>query len=358
MSPFILAIVLLVWAALLVGAVWTSRRKRAVVLAGSAVPEAPWWDRDFPESPPLPDLKVVRRVVNNRVLLLGLDQLYREAMKPHEQGDLLACARRVAQSLRVARVAGPVEGYYTEHPDLTEYFQLVHALQDVSLQRTPEVEKLAEFQRLLAVTSSPMFGQAEREWLLPKGRDPLTAALSKLTDWNLPDLLDCAANLARQADDYSLVGLAARAKDPVALAGLRESVVLYASEVTGEYPMEWPEYVWHVDAELAAAAMRFVSEFNRVIGYGLPQPTERRAWVFWTAAQQADVVGRCVRLGRTDTEPPHYYHWAVVKGGEEQLGVQEFWADRVWTTRDYRNRGPEPVEPVARGRHGTSPWLR
>ncbi len=72
-----------------------------------------------------------RRVVDDRVFLLGLDKLYRDAMKQHERGELLGCARRVAEALHVTPADVPVEGYYAEDERLTEYFRLVRALQDV-----------------------------------------------------------------------------------------------------------------------------------------------------------------------------------------------------------------------------------
>jgi len=59
-------------------------------------------------------------VVDNRVFLLGLDKLYRDAMKRHERGELLACARRVAAPLHETPADVPVEGYYAEDEQLTE----------------------------------------------------------------------------------------------------------------------------------------------------------------------------------------------------------------------------------------------
>src|ERR671930_658665 len=53
-----------------------------------------------------------RRVIDNRVFLLGLDALYRGAMKQNEGVELLRCAREVAWSLHVAPANVPVEGYY------------------------------------------------------------------------------------------------------------------------------------------------------------------------------------------------------------------------------------------------------
>jgi hypothetical protein len=62
-------------------------------------------------------------IVDNRVFLLGLDNHYRELMKDHEREELLLCARRVAAALQVKPADVPVEGYYAEHPKLTEYFR-------------------------------------------------------------------------------------------------------------------------------------------------------------------------------------------------------------------------------------------
>ena len=319
--------------------------------------EEPWWDHDYPAPKwprGMPSLPMIQHVVDNRVFLLGLDQLYREAMKGHERGELLACARRTAQALDVGPADVPVEGYYADEPALTEYFRLVRSLQLVPLSRSAEVDSFAEFRRLLDVTSSPLFGIPQRRHLLPVGRDPLSAALRELTQWTVPALAACAARIACEQDDFSLVGLGARAKDPVVLAALRESVVLYAEEMTLGTPPA-PEYVWAVEPELAAAAKRFVDEFNRVMGYGLPQPVPQRAWVFWTAYEKTDVVGRCVHLGHTDEPSPRHYHWAIVRDAQGRLGVREFWSNRVHTTEEYRRTGVEGEKPDARA--ASDAWL-
>src|SRR4051812_37751581 len=103
-------------------------------------------------------MKAERRVVNNRVFLLGLDELYRESMKRHERDELLRCARETASVLSVAPADVPIEGYYTEDEGLTEYFRLVRALQRVPKDRESEVMNLVGFKRLLQVTESPIFG--------------------------------------------------------------------------------------------------------------------------------------------------------------------------------------------------------
>jgi len=67
----------------------------------------------------LPPGTVDEHVVDNRVFLLGLDQLYRERVKRHESTELLTCARAVAARLNVAPAAVPIEGYYTETKELS-----------------------------------------------------------------------------------------------------------------------------------------------------------------------------------------------------------------------------------------------
>jgi hypothetical protein len=207
------------------------------------------------------------------------------------------------------------------------------------LTRESEVQSLTEFQRLLAVTSSPIFGPSKREFLLPRGHDPLTEALDTTPEWAVAHLTTKAAQIARETDDYSLVGLAARVEDPVVLTALRESVVLYEEAVTlCARAVTWPKYVWRVDDELSAAAQRFVDTFNALFGRELPPPRAEYAHAFAGGFDESHIVGRCVRLGQTDEQSPRYYHWAITTGSmHRQLAVVEFWASDMWTTERYRS---------------------
>ena len=299
--------------------------------------DLPWWEGYTPE-PPWPGAHVVKYVVTDRVFLLGLDELYRTAMKEHERGELLACACRVAEALDLEPADLPVEGYYTEEADLTSYFLLMRALQAVPLKRESEIEALPQFRRLLDVTSSPIFGPPIREYLLPVGRDPLSAALKDATSksqWTVPLLTASAATKARETDDYSLVGLACHAKDAVVIAALRESVVLYAEDVTlGS--ITWPQFEWQVSPELCARAQRFVDTFNTLFGRELPPPTPPYAHAFGAGANESRILGRCVRIGQTNEPEPEYYHWAIATEPGDQLTVHDFWAPELWTTERYR----------------------
>ena len=282
---------------------------------------------------------IIEHVVDNRVFLFGLDGLYREAMRPHERGELLGCARRVAETLQVIASDVPIEGYYAEDEQLTEYFRLMRTLQEVPEDETPRVASLPEFKRLRAVASSPIYGhpQYDRK-LLPKGCDPLSQALQESSDWTVAGLTDDAAKIARETDDISLVGLAARIEDAVILAATRESTILYAFPmILGREDPNPPriEYVWKVDEDLARQGKRFVEEFNALFGKELPLPCPAEAGNYWNAYDPYGILGRCARLGSDDSCPTQHYHWAIYSDAAGKLVVQEFWSPEVWTTQRY-----------------------
>ena len=282
-----------------------------------------------------------RRVVDNRVFLLGLDKLYRDAMKQHERRELLRCARRVAEAVHATPADVPVEGYYAEDEQLTEYFRLVRALQNVDEGVTSSVTSLPEFQRLRDVMSAPLYGRPQYSGkLFPAGRDALSQALlDTFPDWTVASLTAAAYSTALETDEISLVGLAARVQDAVVLAAVRESVVLYAEMVYGAalHPLR-PEYVWKVDEELAQHARRFVDTFNALFGEELPPPDAAQAESYWRAYDDNEILGRCVLLGYDDrTSPIRHYHWAICRAAAGEFVVQEFWQPEVWTTTRYRS---------------------
>jgi len=277
-----------------------------------------------------------RRVVDDRVLLLGLDSLYRGAMMRHERGELLTCARRVAMALRAKPASCPVEGYYAEDPGLTEYFRLIRTFQTVRESRTTEVSSLREFERLRTVVSSPLFGRPAHEgFLLPQGRDAMSEALIRTRpDWSVERLTAAARTAAYDMDDISLVGLAARIQDAVVLTALRESVVLYseAIELVCAHQAQ-AHYVWNVDDDLAINAKRFVDTFNGLFGSELPTPEPERAEYYWTASMENTIYGRCVRLGHDHSG--RHYHWAIRGTDAPEFSVHEFWQPEIWTSSRY-----------------------
>jgi hypothetical protein len=246
-----------------------------------------------------PRRQTVQRVVDNRAFLLGLDELYRTGMKPHERTELLEAARAVASKLDVHPDRDPVEGYYAEDARLQEYFRLVRALQRVSESERERVATIPQFVRLLEVVSSPLYGTAAfNGGLLPQGRDPLSHALLSTTKWSVSELTERAQQFAKERDDCSLAGLACLARDAVAITTLRDSTVLYFQSITlGRPPIVI--YSWGVDPEIATRAERFVTAFNTLFGERLPSPTPDNAALFGAAYdERASFVGRCVRIGR------------------------------------------------------------
>jgi hypothetical protein len=262
-------------------------------------------------------------------------------MKQHERGELLTCARRLAVVLQVAPAAVPVEGYYTESRRLTDYFLLVRALQELDEDHTTAVASLPEFQRLQTVMSAPLFGRPQQNnKLLPVGRDPLLQALLDTSPgWNVQLLMATANTVARETDDFSLVGLAARTGDEVVLAATRESVVLYGEVGFGDsmLPPPPPNYIWRVDADLAKQATRFIDTFNELFSESLPPAAATAAENYWYACEGNEILGRCVRLGFDDTvRPIRQYHWGICCDVSGIPEVREFWHSEVWTTERYR----------------------
>jgi hypothetical protein len=281
----------------------------------------------------LKHLEMTVRVVDNRTLVLGLDYLYRESMKEVEADKFLDCARTVANQLGVRPADVPVEGYYAETRELREYFRLMRALQRQDEAAERRVRKGDEFRLLWELTTSGMYGRPVREGkLLPKGWDPLTDALKETTEWTIPRLVEAAYRIATDADDWSLVGLAARTNDAVVITATRESAVLYAAVFTLGVPREY-RYEWRVDNELAAAANRFIETANRFVT-PLPRAEPENAAVFFLAFDGCEVLGRCVRIAK-DPAGMQHYHWAIraLDGVDD---VEDFWSPEIWTTTRYR----------------------
>lgn len=364
---------------------WNRASCRATAVAAFAIPAANRSESSGKLAAVI-GMPVIRRVVDDRVFLLGLDAHYRDAMKLFESEIALRWAMAIAERLAVSPADVPVEGYYTESRKLTQYFLLMRALQGVTEEEAMPAKGMGELARILEVAGSAMYGEPRYEqgevspqrYMLPVGRDPLTRVLYKFRpgDWNVPTLVEHACLAAIEHDDISLVGLAARSRDAVVLAALRESVILYAetSVIIGSDGPKY-EYIWQVADSLAEAANRFIEIFNRLIAgpnadlrrkllpphhiggrqYDpIPAAVAENAATFYHLAKTNEILGRCARIGvRQDTD--ENYHWAI-RGSHDwttSLGmeVDEFWSKEVWTSERYRaEKRPElPAKPPGPG---------
>ncbi len=273
-------------------------------------------------------------VVDNRHFLSGLDSLYRDVMKIAEATDLLQCARTVCDELHLTiDDTIPVEGYYTENAELTEYFLRMRALQAVDRSRSAEVQTTSALERLHAVTASPCFGEVV--WgttLLPQGLDSLGRALDavQMTAWALPRLVEEAYKAAFESDNFAFATLACLAKDATMITAIRETTTLYSLVIAGGVAPTLV-YEWTVEPAVAERAALFIEAFNTLMGASLPAPIAENAEIYYAHADVHKLVGRCVRLGHTNDQPERYYHWAI----NYQLEVEDFWADEIWTTERY-----------------------
>ncbi|WP_431689272.1 hypothetical protein [Hahella sp. NBU794] len=284
------------------------------------------------------EIRTIECIVDNRTLILALDELYRRRMQSFEVNTLLPAAKAVAKVLDVEPCSGPVEGYYAETEALTEYFQFMRSLQQQGARSADKVEEMPEFRQLLKVCNAAIYGAgANHSGLLPSRHDPLYYALNSLPpdEWVLATLTELAANIAREKDDYSLVGIASLSQEPLLIAALRESCVLYGAVAAGCAPGVSPvqyQYIWKVDQEIEDACNRFINEFNALTQSDILPATADNAEYFYDAAQDADITGRCVRIGYDDSVyPTRHYHWAI----NDRRKVEEFWSDELWTTQRY-----------------------
>lgn len=279
-----------------------------------------------------------RHVVDNRLFIIGLDELYRSSMKELEATHLLECARTVARALGATAVSAPVEGYYAESIALTEYFQLMRALQLLDEDQGWRVRQLREFSLLYAIATSGCHGQPEPgTLLLPRGVDALGRALYETPPekWTVTLLVERARAIATTSGDFSLVALAARTGDSVAVAATRESVVLY--EHMALLDINRDEYDWQVDAELAAVANQFIEAFNQFGGRPLPYADAASGEAYHEAAKDATLAGRCVALAENPATGS-FYHWAIAGESLENFHVEEFWDAQLWTTSRYKSQ--------------------
>jgi len=284
-------------------------------------------------------------VVDNRVLLFGIDAIYRDYMKEFESAFLLPQVEVVAEKLGVSEANVPIEGYYGEHKTLTHYFKLMRALQRVDESSKVLVENLPEYKNILKVSASLIFGKPQNKGkLLTQGRDPLSQALNdtKENDWKANKIINRAYEVVVNSDDISLVGLAVRLKDPIAITALRESVILHTEGIeTGLYQGPKIEYLWQVETDFAKSANQFIEEFNSLLpkdsylSKGIPKAKPQNAGRFYNDFSGNNILGRCANIGYDRSAPRQYYHWAITQKNNEPA-LDEFWDTKLWTTDEYK----------------------
>lgn len=286
------------------------------------------------------DSASITKIVDNRVFLLGLDSLFREAQKQYETNTLLPIVRNIKDDLVLVPQDAPIEGYYTETPELKEYFLIVRTLQTLPKELKDRVKDKKGLQKLLSYTGSKICGRLlEGDRFLPIVVDPLAEALKRTyPEWNIPNLTVVASGVAKEWNDVSLVGLACLANDSCVITALKESAILYGSKVVGSFfDKRKPVFEWRVDKALEEKANIFIQEFNSLTGFSLPLASAENAAIFFKASSLNEISERCVNIG-SNPEGNKFYHWAIEVDSKRVYFVKDFWDDHMWTTAEYRKR--------------------
>lgn len=278
--------------------------------------------------------------LTDRKLLLGLDYAFRERMKRFEINSLLPASRSLMSKLHIKPVNCPIEGYYSELPELSEYFFNTRSLQSLDDSMATSLSTHQDYQILNEVCSSAIFGAETRSGFFIQRLDPLYLALNNITvdHWQLDTIMTEAQHISTKSNDCSLVGMAALIGDSMVLAALRETVALYAAVAAGSAiaPPTY-QYQWNVSPALEERASQFVSAFNILGAENLPEPTAKNAEFYYLQSDQNHIIGRCIRIGFDDSSSPaKHYHWAI-RPPSHTPRIEEFWSEDIWTTKRYHD---------------------
>lgn len=282
-------------------------------------------------------------ILDNRLFVIGLTEMFRQEMKAVEIATLLPMAESSCRALGLSPAAFRIEGYYGEQQALSRYFGLIRALQAAEIRSLPPGRAGQDLKRLREIFSSPAMGRAEENGrLLPRPSSPFGEALRTSQSWSIHDLEKRAKALVRN-DDAGLLTVASVTGDAVALCVARETVALSAEVELAE--LETPDFIWSVSPEVTERAERFVLSLKQTLDIQLPNPGPAAADLYGAAARAADLVGRCILVGERPGEPYPLYHWYIGQANGE-LVTNDFWSTAMWTTSDLRavpvERRPAP----------------
>lgn len=314
----------------------------------------------------------------------SLEEAIRNEMKIAET-KLLPIAKQAIKDAELTIKECPIEGYYWETPELTNFFKCIKTLQDPDNFKTiitPSIQLLHDFYSsealgveqayLTAISNKARYG--DRDPVIISGRvDQLTIATQVFTTdlvmttlKEIKELLtidNICKELYQQPTGKNLVGLGLlvdrieNKKDIKLLKCVcgekREYNPLtttYAAETTtlsralpptpggAPPPSSEPTPLFLVDKEVEKLAHKITDSYNEMFENAkINNRLEWRYSKFWNA--ELPVIKRfgkpieytrCARL-YTHDEPIEHYHWAT---SEYSPIVKEFWDENVITTKD------------------------
>ena len=273
--------------------------------------------------------------MDERTLLQGLIVMFQRALSASIKRELYGCAQRLANKLNLkpVRSCGVIPDFCKGDAILSRYFQIVEELRHVCWRK--RVQAMPDFQRIEAVMASPLFGLrtsrsdsltmacrrcgplgfAHKQQLgrpqdaldravIAIGRDTLAQSPGTAATCSITELTTSAQSIAVEADDVSLVGLAARIGDPMLMILARaQPRAGHLLDDSGE------EFDWQVDAAFAASAAEFVDTANQLLGADLPAPTADHASAYFWASLAISPGGQCVPLDCDHGQGTYY--WAI-----------------------------------------------
>jgi hypothetical protein len=273
-------------------------------------------------------------VVDDRLFVVGLCELSRDALSPYEVTTLLPRAEAACRTLAIEVSAVAIEGYYSESPELERFFTLVRALQRARMPSVAPGPGADAIHFLRRVFCSPAMGRvADMEHVIPRASSPFGQALREARSWSVATLCEQARALVGPSD-AGLVAVASATADPIALCVARETVALSADVEFAE--PEPPNYVWVVSGTVAQVAARYVAALAETTGITLPDPVPTSAARYGGAGQKAELNGRCILVGEQPASEYPFYHWYVDARGMTPV-VIDFWSSHVWSTDTLRN---------------------
>jgi len=278
-------------------------------------------------------------IVNDFEFIIGLDSFYREKMKKYEVKILLPLIKEIFQNIDIQKKNFPIEGYYYENEDLTEYFNYVKTLKTLNNDYKPKIENMQGYKKLLNILCSGLYGNYYfNESILPITKDPIYRTLENLSfdNWKSEKIIKTAFSIIKEENDFSIISLGIIKKDPIILTALRESVALYSDIFVGSAPnltvkYEY-KYIWNVSNEIQNKANNIIEIFNGICPYKIPIAEEKNVKKYYDEYVSNPINIRCIRIGIDNIGKN--YHWAIINTDylKRNYKFKEFWDSKFWTT--------------------------
>ncbi|MFH1637511.1 MAG: hypothetical protein ABIB71_03745 [Candidatus Woesearchaeota archaeon] len=308
------------------------------------------------------------KIIENFDYFQAVDATVRRYMKAFET-EMLPVAEQALKDAGFPLGNYPVEGYYPETKELTQYFLHVRTLQDkYTTTVTGAIQKLHD------IYTHPVFGlkQGKPNAINPTDVyfpeedlvtispvvDPVTVASKKIMpNWTIDGIME---NVEKENLGEGLVGFAYMVDElakgerahfnPVATTMACETTVLSRMKMVVRGLRKRPQVDWRVTPEVEGAGKGVIESYSDLMGRHssllreVPQVTPDN---ICGLLDNLPSVFRIVNLNSNLLRDDGHYHWAIDSseedGKQKGLVVKEIWSDKVITTEEYqKSKGIDP----------------